>query len=63
MKKKEDNGWEAFAMVTLIGIIIWVVLGGIMRCAGVKGNGGVDDSPWSPRHTYIEKPALNTVNT
>ena len=49
MKDKEDNTNTVF-WVIIVGIVIWMLMGGILRCAGIK-SGDMLNSPVEYRHT------------
>ena len=56
-----NEGWKAFWFMTAIGFCLWIIIGGIARCAGIKFRDS-SSSPWEPRHTKIYVPPLNDVN-
>ena len=61
-KNNENDGWQAFWGMIAVGIVIWLILGGIMRCAGIKGGDHINNAPWEPRHTQIQTPIKPDVN-
>ena len=60
--KKEESKTKNSSSVGKIVVSILIVLV-IFMVMGMCTNNNDSGEAWPPRHTYIEKPALNTVNT
>ena len=48
--ENEDKNTNSIFWVIIVGIVIWMLVGGILRCAGIKG-GDMLNSPVEYRHT------------
>ena len=64
-KKKEEK--SSCVVVIILFVLVFLlpafIMGVIQKCTGSKFNPLEDDhTPWTPRHTQIQKPMQNNVN-
>ena len=53
-KDKKDNR-NFWIFIIIFGIVVYMLMGFIQKCAGSKYNPLEDNTPWEPRHTQIYK--------
>lgn len=46
-----DKDLKAIFGIIAVGIALWMIFGGIMRCAGFKGGDIINNAPMEYRHS------------
>lgn len=68
IKKERENEEKSSCIAKIFLFVLLFVLpifimGLVQKCTGSKYNPLEDNTPWSPRHTQLQKPSQNNVNS
>lgn len=63
--RENDNNRSIIVPILIMAVIVTVIMGLINMCCGGSFFDvfDIDDSPWEPRHTQVDKGELKEVNT
>lgn len=63
IEKEENDNFKFGCLLIILSIVVVILLNLVSTCMGADHNPFEDDTPWLPRHTYMQKPMQNNVNS